>query len=71
MDISSIFTHPESQIACRSQRETMTYGELYKRSENLAKELILRDAKRVLVYGHKECMMLDRKSTRLNSSHTS
>ena len=58
MDISSIFTHPESQIACRSQRETMTYGELYKRSENLAKELISREAKRVLVYGHKECMML-------------
>ena len=50
MDISSIFTHPESQIACRSQRETMTYGELYMRSENLAKELILRDAKRVLEY---------------------
>ncbi|MDO5548335.1 MAG: AMP-binding protein [Eubacteriales bacterium] len=58
MDISSIFTHPESQIACRSLRETMTYGELYSRSENLAKELVHRGTKRVLVYGHKECMML-------------
>ncbi|MGN1013732.1 MAG: AMP-binding protein [Butyricicoccus sp.] len=58
MDISSIFTHPEDRIACRTQRETMTYGELYWRSENLAKHLVQRGIKRAIVYGHKECSML-------------
>lgn len=58
MDLSSIFTHPAERIACRTQREAMTYGELYRRSENLAKHIILRGAKSVIVYGHKECSML-------------
>lgn len=58
MDISSIFNQPRERIACRTQRETMTYGELYTRSENLAKVIVQRGAKRVIVYGHKECSML-------------
>lgn len=57
-NISSIFEQPKDSIACRNQREVMTYGELYQRSENLAKELVNRGAKRVLIYGQKECSMI-------------
>lgn len=58
MDISSIFTNPEETTAVISSAGSITYGDLYRRSENLAKHLVARGAKRVIVYGHKEFSML-------------
>lgn len=58
MDISSIFKHPEEKTAVISSAGSITYGDLYRRSENLAKHIVARQAKRVIVYGHKEFSML-------------
>lgn len=54
MNISSIFSHPEDALACVSSAGSMTYGEIYRRSENLAKHIAACGASRVIVYGHKE-----------------
>ena len=58
MNISSIFSYPGDTIACKSSRGTITYSELYRRSENLAKHIIAAGATRVVVYGHKEYSMI-------------
>lgn len=58
MDISSIFTNSEETTAVISSAGSITYGDLYRRSENLAKHLVSRGAKRVIVYGHKEFSMI-------------
>lgn len=58
MNISSIFCQPESQIALIARDATLTYGELYRKSENLAKHILSYGAKRVVVYGHKESGMM-------------
>ena len=58
MDISAIYKHPEDVVAVTSSSGSITYGELYRRSENLAKHIIASGAKRVIVYGHKEYSMV-------------
>ena len=63
MDISAIYKHPEDVVAVTSSSGSITYGELYRRSENLAKHIIASGAKRVIVYGHKEYAISYKKST--------
>lgn len=58
MNISSIFSYPEDAVACVSSAGSITYGELYRRSENLAKHIVACRASRVIVYGHKEYSMI-------------
>lgn len=58
MNIASIFSHPEDAVACVSSAGSITYGELYRRSINLAKHIAARGASRVVVYGHKEYSMI-------------
>lgn len=58
MNISSIFSYPNNGMACISKAGSITYGEMYQRSENLAKHIVERGAKRVIVYGHKEYSMI-------------
>ena len=58
MNISSIFSYPSDQLACVSSVGSITYNELYRRSENLAKHIIASGADRVIVYGHKEYSMI-------------
>ena len=58
MNISSIFSYPGDTIACQSSRGSITYSELYRRSENLAKHIAAAGATRVVVYGHKEYSMI-------------
>lgn len=54
MNISSIFSHPGDNLACISNAGSITYNELYAKSENLAKHIVARGVSRVIVYGHKE-----------------
>lgn len=58
MNISSIFSHSSDKLACISSAGAITYGDLYRRSENLAKHIVAKQASRVVVYGHKEYSML-------------
>lgn len=58
MNIASIFSHPEDTVACVSSSGSITYGELYRRSDNLAKHIVSRGVSRVVVYGNKEYSIL-------------
>lgn len=58
MNISTIFSYPGDQLACVSSAGSITYNELYRRSENLAKHIIASGATRVIVYGHKEFSLI-------------
>gem|GEM_PF-981967 len=58
MNISSIFSYPGDTLACVSSAGSITYDELYRRSENLAKHIVASGAKRIIVYGHKEYSMI-------------
>ncbi len=58
MNIASIFSHAGNSVACASSAGTITYEELYRRSDNLAKHIVARGASRVVVYGHKEYSMI-------------
>lgn len=58
MDISTIYKQPEDVVAVSSSSGSITYGELYRRSENLAKHIVASGTKRVIVYGHKEYSMI-------------
>lgn len=58
MNLASIFDHPHNTVAVHSKAGTLTYGELYERSEILAQHMKAKGTTVALVCGHKEYDMI-------------